>query len=230
MTRGNQSTIILFIMGSAIVLAAVLSLAVSSRNRPETPVLPNVGEQVIINGQPITLRRNPDLTVVLVPPQPVVVQPQPEAVQPTPEGAVVVEPATPVPAPTDTPVPPAVVIQAPTNTPVPAPAVNTEPVITVPYTVQAGDTLYGITTQRATSIALMAQYGISQDSLSPGVTISLPVGNPAFCPGRRPYAVGEGETIFAISQKTNISKEDLQSINGLGADFAIKAGQILCVP
>ena len=187
-------------MGAAIVLAAVLSLAVSSlRNRPDEPELPVGGEVVMINNQPITLRRNPALTVQLAPPE-VPTAPVIENEQPT------TEPATAVPEPTATPEPENNTVVDPTATPVPAqPTVNA--VILESYVVQAGDTLYRITTQKATSIALMAEYGISQDSLSPGETISVPVGNPAFCPGRRPYAVGEDETVFSIAQKTNTTKK-----------------------
>lgn len=224
MQRGNQSTIIFFLMGTAIVLAAVLSLAVSNiRNRAQVPEVP-VGDQITINGQPITLRRNPALTVRIVDSG----QPAPEQVATQPEPtAENTEPATPQPDPTQTPVPEAVVVA--TNTAVPAPAA-VNPVIFTNYNVVAGDTLYKITTQYATSIALMAEHGISQDSLTPGAVVSIPIGNPAYCPGRRPYAVGEDETVFSISQKYNITKEDLQSINGLGADFGIQAAQILCVP
>ena len=227
MTRGNQSTIILFIMGAAIVLAAVLSLVVSTiRNRPDEPALLPTGEQVTITNQPITLRRNPNLTVIIVPPEEAAAVPEPTVAEVSqPEGGA--EPATPAPLPTETPQQPAAIVT--TLTPLPAqPAVN--PVIEEPYVVQAGDTLYRITTLKATSITLMAQHGIAQDHLNPGETISIPIGNPAYCPGRRPYAVGEGETIFAISQKTNTTKEDLQAINQLDANFAIKAAQILCVP
>ncbi|MEM7330975.1 MAG: LysM peptidoglycan-binding domain-containing protein [Chloroflexota bacterium] len=231
MTRGKQSQLIIFIMGSAIVLAAVLALAVSSGNirqvEPEQPTLP---EQVLVNGQPITLRRNPALTVLLVQPDPNA-QPPPVVnvqIQPTPEPSQP-EQATAVPAPTEAPAQPTAVPQGATNTPAPPPPAAVAPVITINYVVQGGDTLYRITTIRATSIALMAQYGIAQDHLTPGDTISLPIGNPDYCPGRRPYAVGEGETIYAISQKTNTSQEDLQSINQLGPEFRIQAGQILCV-
>lgn len=226
MTRGNQTTIILFVMGLAIVLAAILTLAISTaRNRPQAQ--PDVPEVVTINGQPITLRRNPELTVQLAPPE--IAQPNQVIIIENEEPAPTAPPPTNPPPPTDTPVPTENNVVVPTNTPVPVvSAVN--PVILIPYVVQDGDTLFSIRTNRATSIALMAEYGIAQDNIVPGTTIDLPVGNPEYCPGRRPYAVAEGETVFAISRKVNSTTQDLQAINNLGPDFAIQAGQILCVP
>lgn len=232
MGRQAQSTVILLIMGTAIVFAAVIALAASNvRNRQQQQTSINEGPIVTVNGQPITLRTNPGLAVRIVRPEPEVVVEQPVVVEnPTPE------------PPTSEPQPTAEQTQAevvPTFTPVPQPqptqapaavVTSAEPVIFSNYTVQQGDTLYRITTQLATSIALMAEYGIAQDSLVPNTTISVPVGNPAFCPGRRPYAVGEGESIFRISQLYNTTKEDLQAINGLDANFSIDAGQIICVP
>lgn len=213
-------------MGAAIVLAAILSLAFSTmRGRSAQPAAPAGGEEIVtINNQPITLRRNPALTVLLAPPAPIVVDPAPVAEEAPPPTA---EPPTSVP-PTEVPAQPEE-SEPPTATPIPAqPSVNE--IITTAHTVAAGETLYSLRSRYITSIALMAEYGISQDSLTPGAQLDIPVGNPAFCPDRRPYAVGEGETAFSISRKVNISTADLQTINGLNANFDIQAGQILCVP
>jgi LysM repeat protein len=96
--------------------------------------------------------------------------------------------------------------------------------------VQAGDTLYGIAKARVTSITLMARHGIAQDNLTPGNVIQIPVGNPAYCPGRRPYAVGEGDTAFGIARKFGTTAENIRSINGLDANYTIYAASIICVP
>jgi LysM repeat protein len=145
-------------------------------------------------------------------------QPQPE-IPPDDQTTEPEQPAAEPPPPTETPLPP-----EPTPTPRP------NPVIFIDYLVQANDTLYGLTIHHATSIALMAQEDIAQDHLVPGQTIKLPVGNPAYCPGRRPYAVAEGDTAFNISRTLGVSLEDLKSINELNDNFDIKAAQILCVP
>jgi LysM repeat protein len=96
--------------------------------------------------------------------------------------------------------------------------------------VQPNDTMYGVASRYATSITLMAQEGIAQDNLIPGQTIRLPIGNPAYCPGRRPYAVTEGDTAFNISRTTGVPLDELKAINGLNDNFDIKAAQILCIP
>lgn len=218
MQRQGQSKIILLIMGTAIVLAAVLSLAVSNiRNRPPAT---GTGEQVLVAGQPITLRRNPAMTVRISNPEQPPIQPPPPVATFTPT-VPPPEPATPTPPGPQT---------VPTFTPTSPPPVSVNSVILVPYTVKQQDTLYNITTQLVTSIALMAEYGISQSSLDPNVTIQVPVGNPAFCPNLRPYAVGEDDNVFRISQKMNTTKEEIQRLNNLDANFSIQAGQILCVP
>jgi hypothetical protein len=76
----------------------------------------------------------------------------------------------------------------------------------------------------------MAVHGIDQPDLVQGAVIRVPVGNPDYCPGLRPYAIGEGDTVFAIATRRNTTVENVQAINGLNADYAIKAGEILCVP
>ncbi len=98
------------------------------------------------------------------------------------------------------------------------------------YTAQDNDSLYNITRQLATSITLMAIYGISQDDLVVGTVINIPIGNPSYCPGQFPYAVGEGDTVFSISQKRNTTPDNLRIINNLDENFSIFAGDVICVP
>lgn len=121
--------------------------------------------------------------------------------------------------PTETPPPP-------TAAPTPVP----EKIIIVQYQVQGSDSLYSISERIDTSIALMASYGLSSTSLTPGAVIDLPVGNPAYCPGRRPYAIGEGDTAFSIGRRFGITAQDLQAINGLDANFTVRVADIICVP
>jgi hypothetical protein len=105
-----------------------------------------------------------------------------------------------------------------------------EKVIFQSYTVGDNDSLYNITRQMATSITLMAIYGISQDDLITGQVMQVPVGNPAYCPGYFPYAVGEGETVFGIAQKRSTTADNIKAINRLGDDYKILAGDVICVP
>jgi outer membrane biosynthesis protein TonB len=91
-----------------------------------------------------------------------------------------------------------------------------EKVIFQSYTVGDNDSLYNITRQMATSITLMAVHGISQDDLITGQVMQVPVGNPAYCPGYFPYAVGEGETVVGIAQKRSTTADNIKAINRLG--------------
>ena len=209
----SQSAIIFTIMIMAVITAIGLFLAWSYFQR--RPDLPAGSQEVIVENVPIVISPDPAQRVRLVE-QPVAPTPVQPVEQP-PEQPAEQPPEQPAPPPTDTPIPP-------TATPVP-PAI-----IFIDYLVQPGDTLYGVARRIDTSIALMAQEGIAQDHLIPGQTIKLPVGNPAYCPGRRPYAVAEGDTVYAISRRLNITQAEIQTINGLDANLSIKAAQILCVP
>lgn len=121
------------------------------------------------------------------------------------------------------------VIQA-TAVPVGTANQGVDPIIYQSYTVQNNDTLYNITRQLNTSVTLMAVKGIDQDDLVVGTAIQVPVGNPAYCPGMRPYAIGEGDTIFSIATRRNTTVETLRSINNLDANYTIYSGTIMCVP
>lgn len=209
----SQFPIIMTIIIMAIIAAVGLFLAVSYIQR--RPDVPDGRFSTTVEGIEVTVNMDPAQAVRIVgPPE----QPQTQpTTAPAPTGEVVAT-ATPEPLPTNTPVPTAV----PTATP--------RPVIFIDYVVQPNDTLYSVSQRIDTSITLMAQEGIAQDDLIPGQTIELPIGNPAYCPGRRAYAVGENETVSSISRRYGISIQDLKTINNLGDDFKILAGQILCIP
>lgn len=224
MKQRTQGTMVLLVIGLAIILAAGFFLAISAiQNRAdgaEELPLPAPGEIVIVEGQEVTLVKNQDLAVRLVSPAELLAeQAQPESVENEQPAEQPVATETPVPENTPEPPPP-----EPIATAVP------EKVILIDYTIQQSDSLYSIANRTDTSIALMALYNIAQDNLVPNSVIDLPVGNPAYCPGRRPYAVGEGDTAFSISRRFNISKEELQSINGLNAEFTVRVADILCIP
>ncbi len=221
-----RSSIVLMMIAIAIVLAAGVFLAMNvirGRNNneqaPETAVnnfFVTVGtEQVALQIDP-----NQRLKIVDVP----VTQPEDvPRVEPTTDPQVVVE-VTAIPPATAAPV---VVVVQPTAVPIPV----IDKIIFIDYLVQPGDTLYSITQRIDTSIALMADKGLSQTNIVPGQTIRLPIGNPAFCEGRgRPYAVGEGDTAFNISQRFNTTPDNLRSVNGLDEQYTVRVADIICVP
>ncbi len=219
MSQKPKPYLMLFFVGLAIILAAVLFLAVSAvQNRRETAVSEEAitavnGETINVAGQQIVVNRDASKAVRLLTPEEQII----EAAQP--EQAV---------APTETPVPAEPVVTA---VPVQEVVTAVDKIITTALPISSGDTLYSISQRIDTSIALMADRGISQDDIVPGTSISLPIGNPAYCTdGRRPYAVGEGDTAFSIGQKFNIKAEELQTINNLDAEFTVRVADILCVP
>ncbi|MCP5100832.1 MAG: LysM peptidoglycan-binding domain-containing protein [Chloroflexi bacterium] len=237
MLQKTQPSIVLLMIGMAIILAAGLILGVSAiRNRPQSAedaannAAEAIPEVVTVNDQQITLRRDSSQTVQII--GLVAAPAQPEAVQPeaTPADNVEQPPAQDV-APTEAPPPTAEPAQenVPVATAVPPPPA-VESIVMESHTVIQGETLYSISLRPDTSIALMAEYGIAQDHLVPGTTIQIPVGNDAYCLGNQPYAVGEGDTAFSIGHRFGISAETLQTINNLDENFTIKVAEILCVP
>lgn len=209
-----QPIIVFLLIGMAVILALGLFLIVLYiQNRPEVPA---GTELQIVEGVEVRVNLDPAREVIMVPPvnveQPVT-DPQPAPVNPTPEVVVV--------APTATPVPQVVATAAPPSA---------DSVIFIDYTVQPGDTLYSIAKRMDTSIALMARFGLSAEDLVPGHVIKLPVGNPAYCAPRRPYAVTEGDTAFSIARRHGISAEELRAINTLDANYTIYMATIICVP
>lgn len=103
-------------------------------------------------------------------------------------------------------------------------------VILVGYVVQPGDSLYRITQKQNTSIDLMALYGISSENILVGNTLSLPVANPAFCPGSIPYVVRDHETVSSIAQYYGTSADAIAAMNNLDANYTIKTTQVICIP
>lgn len=240
MMNRSQQPFILMIMLMAIILAIGLFLAfIYLRNRPENP--PGVRTETV-EGLEITINMDASQEALLLPlgaapvsqvpqatsEQPMLVEPtaDPALQQPTPAIETAVSAQQPLEQPTATIQ--VIVPTAPPATIAPVPAAAS--VIFIDYVVQANDTLYGITQRYATSIALMSVNGISQANLVPGTTIKLPIGNPAYCPGRHPYAVGEGDTAFSIARQYGITANDLKAINNLDANYTVRVAEVICVP
>lgn len=224
-----QNRVILFLVVIAVIIAIAFFLLISFLTRPagpETPadvpagdgeVQPPVGQTYIIGNTEVIINADPARRVQIA--APAGQQPAPTATQET-------LPA----APTATPT---IIIPAPTATPAPAPAgpvAGAEPIITVDYVVQPGDTLYRITQNRQTSIELMAQYNIASGDIEAGKTIRIPVANPNYCAASRPYLVRPNETVFSIARHHGTTKEAIAQLNGLGPDYRININQVLCIP
>jgi LysM repeat protein len=212
--QAPQSKIFLMVMVAAIVLAVFFFfLLLYGLQRP----LPPAGHTVLIDDQLITTGLNPALEVRVLdpPPAPQVVEAEAPAEEEAP--AEPAEPETTEETPAE---------------PEPVPAITgVDPVIFIDYRVQPGDTLYRISSNRIdTSISLMARYNISAKDLVVDRVIRLPIGNPNYCPGRRPYAVREGDTAFRVARRFNMSLDDLRSVNNLDENATIYVATIICVP
>ncbi len=213
----------LLIIAIAIILATGVFLAISVvRGRDNAEPVTTVNNfPVLVGAEQISLQVDPNqrLTIIDTP----IIDESPR-VEPQPEQQVIEETATPLPQVVE-----GVATAVPAATAVPIPAI--EKIIFIDYLVQQGETLYSISQRMDTSIALMAERGISQANLTPGQTIRLPIGNPEYCAGRgRPYAIGEGDTVFNIGQRYSTTPQNLQSINGLDGNYTIKVADIICVP
>lgn len=209
----SQYSIVFTIVIMAVILGVGSFLALSYVQR--RPELPAGSYQTTVEGIEVVVGLDPAQQVRLVNPPP--------AQSDLPPGDQTTEPAADQPAQGEPP---------PTGTPPPEPTAPPRPdaIIFIDYVVQENDRMFGVAQRMDTSITLMAQEGIAQDNLIPGQTIKLPIGNPAYCPERRPYAVGEGDTAFSVSHRYNISVEELKQANDLNDDYTILAGGILCVP
>lgn len=233
-----NNKVVLFIIVATAIIAIAGFILVSFLLGPNDASAPagteGVGwleEQRNVDGQLVTVRFDPNKTVSILPP-PVEVVP-PEALPPT-ETPIVPPEATP-PAGETTPVPvtPPIAI-LPTSQPI-APTPAPDKYIFVQYTVGPNDTLFSIsqfhiTRGQPTSVALMARFGIDATDLVAGVSLNIPVANPAYCPGLRTHIVLESENAFRIAQKYGITVDYLRQLNGLDANYTVFVTDVLCVP
>lgn len=106
------------------------------------------------------------------------------------------------------------------------------------YTVQAGDTLWGIAANHGVTVdALVGANGISDPGLIyvgqrltvPGASSSGPSADPAPSPGGT-YTVQPGDTLWRIASDFNVSTASLAEANGLADPGLIYVGQRLTIP
>ncbi|MGD6854338.1 LysM peptidoglycan-binding domain-containing protein [Bacillus infantis] len=108
---------------------------------------------------------------------------------------------------------------------------------TTVHTVQAGDTLWGISLKYNVSVASLKQWNrLSTDTIYKGQKLSIsaaasssanaPVLNPAPAQTGSSYTVQKGDSLWSISSRTNTSVLQLKAVNNLSSD-TIYAGQKL---
>ncbi len=106
---------------------------------------------------------------------------------------------------------------------------------TFAYTVRPGDTFYLLAQRYNTTVeALIAANPTANPNLlQVGQIICIPtqpVPSPPPCPGGNFYTIREGDTLFSLSRRFNISLDDLLEANpGINPD-RLMIGQRICVP
>jgi len=125
----------------------------------------------------------------------------------------------------------------PTATPAPVPTETPEPQ-TIPYTVQPLDTVstvaekFGITSQELRELNLLATDDLQVGQVlrvpnTPGVTSE---GLPTPTPEPFTYTVGEGDTLYSIALKFEVSPNEIVAANTLADPNAVFVGQELLIP
>lgn len=90
------------------------------------------------------------------------------------------------------------------------------------YTVQNGDTLYGIAKQFGTSVDDIKRINnLSSNVITPGQVLTIDVGSTPIS-----YTVKKGDSLYSISKKFGISVVDLMNYNNLESTV-LQIGQVL---
>ncbi len=92
------------------------------------------------------------------------------------------------------------------------------------YTVQRGDTVYGISRRFGVPMREI----ISTNGLAPPFT--LLVGQVLRLPGQAVHVVARGDTVYGIARRYGVDMIDLARLNGIGANYVIHVGQSLQLP
>ncbi len=99
------------------------------------------------------------------------------------------------------------------------------------HTVQAGETVFSISRKYSVSVAQITEInGLQNYAIHPGQELiingQIKESKPDVLTTPYTHVVKEGETLFGIAKKYNISVQELKEINGL-TDNALKIGQVL---
>ena len=98
------------------------------------------------------------------------------------------------------------------------------------YTVQPGDTLYGISNQFGVSVSeLSSLNNITNNILYIGQVLQIPIFQSINPTDMFTYTVVKGDSLYKLSNKYNVSVDELKKINNLKSDL-LSVGQVLLIP
>jgi murein DD-endopeptidase MepM/ murein hydrolase activator NlpD len=92
------------------------------------------------------------------------------------------------------------------------------------YTVQRGDTIYGVAREFGVSVRAL----IDSNNLQP--PFQLAVGQVLALPQGGDYVVARGDTLLSVSRKTGVPFATLARMNGLASPYVLRVGQRLRMP
>lgn len=108
------------------------------------------------------------------------------------------------------------------------------PLGTLPYNINAGDTLLSIALRFGTSVEslLAANPDIDPYNLEVGqrICISQRFQEPPACPTRNFYVIRRGDTLRAIAASFGVSQNDIMRLNPDLNPQNLTVGQIICIP
>jgi membrane-bound lytic murein transglycosylase D len=100
------------------------------------------------------------------------------------------------------------------------------------YTVQSGDTLWGIAHKYGVTVPQLADANglATTNSLAPGTRLQIPGGSKSASDANRmTYKVKRGDTLSEIADKFNVSVRELMTWNRLRESSSLRTGQRLVV-
>ncbi len=102
------------------------------------------------------------------------------------------------------------------------------------YTIRPGDTLFALSQRFGVSVQAIinANPGIDPNNLQIGQVICIPQMAPPLppCPNGFYYTIRAGDTLFAISQRFNVSVQAIINANPGIDPNNLRIGQVICIP
>ncbi|MBU5440053.1 LysM domain-containing protein [Tissierella sp. MSJ-40] len=100
------------------------------------------------------------------------------------------------------------------------------------YTIRAGDTLFALSQRFNVSVQAIinANPGIDPNNLQIGQVICIPRMAPPPCPNGFLYTIRAGDTLFALSQRFNVSVQAIINANPGIDPNNLQIGQVICIP